>query len=57
MADKELLEREHLAMRTAIEKVLQTPRGEKLFRHIYGVALHDVYHAGQIRLLRRLMER
>ena len=57
MADKELLEREHLAMRAAIEKVLQTPRGEKLLRHIYGVALHDVYHAGQIRLLRRLMER
>jgi len=24
---------------------------------LYGVALHDVYHAGQIRLLRRLQER
>jgi len=23
---------------------------------IYGVAFHDVYHAGQVRLLRRLME-
>jgi hypothetical protein len=22
---------------------------------LYGVAFHDVYHAGQIRLLRRLM--
>ncbi|MGB7280773.1 MAG: DinB family protein [Candidatus Acidiferrum sp.] len=55
-ADKELLEREHRALRSAIAKVMDTPRGAKLFRHIYGVALHDVYHAGQIRLLRRLME-
>lgn len=54
-ADKELLEREHRALRVVIEKVLDTPRGAKLLRHIYGVALHDVYHAGQIRLLRRLM--
>ena len=23
---------------------------------IYGVAFHDIYHAGQVRLLRRLME-
>ena len=56
-ADKELLEREHRALRASIKKVLETPRGEKLLRHIYGVALHDVYHAGQIRLLRRLMAR
>jgi len=26
-------------------------------RQLYGVAFHDIYHAGQIRLLRRLMER
>jgi hypothetical protein len=56
-ADKELLEREHRALRTAIEKVLDTARGAKFLRQIYGVALHDVYHAGQIRLLRRLMSR
>jgi hypothetical protein len=55
-ADRELLEREHRALRASVEKVLKTPRGEKLLRHIYGVALHDVYHAGQIRLLRRLGE-
>jgi DinB superfamily len=54
-ADKELLEREHRALRAAIETVLETPRGTKYLRQIYGVALHDVYHAGQIRLLRRLM--
>jgi uncharacterized damage-inducible protein DinB len=56
-ADKELLEREHRALRAAIETVLETPRGTKFLPQIYGVALHDVYHAGQIRLLRRLMAR
>ena len=54
-ADKALLEQEHKRMRTAIEKVLRTPRVQKTARMLYGVALHDVYHAGQIRLLRRLM--
>jgi DinB superfamily len=54
-ADKDLLDREHRALRAAIAKVLPTPRGEKLLRQLYGVAFHDIYHAGQIRLLRRLM--
>jgi|SRR6266852_9259505 len=53
--DKALLEQEHKRMRAAIEKVLRTPRGSKIVRMLYGVALHDVYHAGQIRLLRRLL--
>ncbi len=56
-ADKKLLEREHRALRAAIAKVLRTPRGAKFFRQFYGVAFHDIYHAGQIRLLRRLQER
>jgi hypothetical protein len=56
-ADKELLDREHRALRAAIERVLDTPRGGKFLKQIYGVAFHDVYHAGQIRLLRRLMAR
>ena len=55
-ADRRLLESEHRALRAAVAKVLRTPRGEELLRHIYGVAFHDVYHAGQIRLLRRLQE-
>jgi hypothetical protein len=54
-ADKALLEREHRQMKAAIEKVLQGPRGRKILGMLYGVALHDIYHAGQIRLLRRLM--
>ena len=56
-ADRELLEREHLALMAAVERVLNTPRGVKFLKQIYGVAFHDVYHAGQIRLLRRLMDR
>jgi uncharacterized damage-inducible protein DinB len=53
-ADKALLEREHRALCAAVVKALPTPTGRRLLRHIYGVALHDIYHAGQIRLLRRL---
>ena len=56
-ADKKLLDREHRAMCAAIAKILRTPRGEKEIRQLYGIAFHDIYHAGQIRLLRRLMER
>jgi DinB superfamily len=56
-ADKKLLEREHRAVRAAIAKVLRTSRGAKFLRQLYGVAFHDIYHAGQIRLLRRLQER
>jgi hypothetical protein len=55
--DKNLLDREHRALRADVEKVLRTPRGAKLLRYLYGVAFHDVYHAGQIRLLRRLSEK
>ena len=54
-ADKALLEHEHRQMKATIEKVLREPRGRKILRMLYGVALHDIYHAGQIRLLRRLM--
>jgi DinB family protein len=54
-ADKDLLEREHCALREAITKVLRTPRGKKFLPQLWGIAFHDVYHAGQIRLLRRLI--
>jgi hypothetical protein len=54
-ADLALLETEHAALEAAIRGVLKTPRAKKLLPALYGVAFHDVYHAGQIRLLRRLM--
>jgi hypothetical protein len=56
-ADKKLLEREHRALRATVAKTLRTPRSAKYLYQLYGVALHDIYHAGQIRLLRRLQER
>ena len=56
-ADKALLEREHRAMLAAIRKTLGTRPPDKVLRMLYGIAFHDVYHAGQIRLLRRLAER
>jgi hypothetical protein len=54
-ADLALLEREHKDLEEAIRRVLKTPRAKKLLPVLYGVAFHDIYHAGQIRLLRRLM--
>jgi len=44
-------------LRGAAAKSLRTARAGKAMRQLYGVAFHDIYHAGQIRLLRRLMER
>jgi len=56
-ADKELLEREHRAMREAIVKVLRKNPSPKVLRMLYGIAFHDIYHAGQVRLLRRLQSK
>jgi len=54
-ADLALLESEHQALESAVRRVLETPRAKKLLASLYGVAFHDIYHAGQIRLLRRLI--
>jgi hypothetical protein len=53
-ADKRLLDREHRALQESVAKVLRTPRAAKLLPQLYGVTFHDIYHAAQIRLLRRL---
>jgi len=51
--DKLLLEREHQKLRQAVSEA----RNYRIpSTHIYGVAFHDVYQAGQIRLLRRLRQ-
>jgi hypothetical protein len=55
-ADRELLEREHRALRAAVAEALKKPRPATLMKSFYGIAFHDIYHAGQIRLLRRLSE-
>ena len=54
-ADRSLLEREHQALRKAVEKTLARTVAPRVGRLLWGVAFHDVYHAGQVRLLRRLM--
>jgi hypothetical protein len=53
--DLAILEQEHRALETTIRRTLKTSRAGKLLPTLYGVAFHDIYHAGQIRLLRRLM--
>jgi len=55
--DRAILDNEHRALVQTVRKVLQLPRAKKHLRMLYGVAFHDVYHAAQIRLLRRLQER
>ncbi len=58
------LEREHRLLRAAVEEVEPerlhrrfSPKGRAAADVILGVAFHDIYHAGQIRLLRRLQSR
>lgn len=60
-ADLRLLKAEHRRLREAVERLTpealhSRPTGRKRLRleHVRGIAAHDVYHAGQIRLLRRL---
>ena len=54
--DREILASEHRALRASVAAVLRTREASKLLPVLYGVAFHDVYHAGQIRLLRRLQQ-
>lgn len=56
-ADRAILENEHRALVQTIHKILKSPTAKKHLPMLYGIAFHDVYHAGQIRLLRRLQER
>jgi uncharacterized damage-inducible protein DinB len=60
-ADLALLDQAHQSMCEAIRalpihELHQTPRGSKTsnFALITGIAAHDLYHAGQIQLLKRL---
>jgi hypothetical protein len=59
--DRDLLESWHRRLRGAIERFdanrLSTASGRREYRFqdlIQGVAAHDLYHAGQIRLIHRL---
>ena len=50
--DLELLGREHRSMREAVVKMTKfTPKQLHMVR---GIAAHDLYHAGQVTILKRL---
>jgi hypothetical protein len=56
-----MLDREHRALRETVAafppgRLELYPKGGKVrfISQIYGIAMHDVYHAGQIQLLKRL---
>jgi hypothetical protein len=60
-ADLALLEAEHQTLRKAVsafpaKKLDDVPKGAKSTarRLIAGIAFHDVYHAGQIQLIKKL---
>jgi hypothetical protein len=60
-ADVALLEEMHRALRAAVERLEPRDLGRKpagsavaIADLVIGVAFHDVYHAGQIQLLKRL---
>ena len=59
-----LLDNEHRSLREAIasfplERLYEIPQGGKVayVSQIHGIAMHDVYHAAQIQLLKRLQKR
>lgn len=60
-SDIALLDRMHRSLREAVEHLpardlLQVPKGSTISNAfiLSGVAAHDLYHAGQIQLLKRL---
>ncbi len=63
--ERALLEREHRALRRAVQGLsakaltqrLPGSRRRTALREIAGIALHDVYHTGQIQLLKVLQRR
>src|SRR5438046_7305507 len=63
-ADVALLDQMHRLLRDAVTRLSsgdlrRTPRGKKVsnFALLSGIAAHDLYHAGQIQLLKRLSNR
>ena len=61
--DLTLLDREHGALRQAVadfpaSRLGRTPAGRRyrFEQYIQGAASHDLYHAGQIQLIKRLMK-
>jgi len=64
-SERDLLEREHRALRGAVAKLppggvagkLPGTRRRTALREIAGIGLHDVYHTGQIQLIKALLRK
>ena len=59
--DRALLDEQHALLRRAIARLDSAQLGRRAWRskwsvaeNVYGIASHDLYHAGQIQLLKRL---
>ena len=52
--DMGVLESEHRLLRATVAGLNLSPKADAQMHLIRGAAAHDIYHAGQIRLLRRL---
>jgi len=61
-SDRALLKREHELLRAAVARFPAKDLGKRAWRsrwtnlqHIEGIASHDLYHCGQIQLVKRLV--
>ena len=59
--DRALLDEQHALLRRAIARLAPAALGRRAWRsqwtvaqNVYGIASHDLYHAGQIQLIKRL---
>lgn len=59
--DRALLDEQHALLRRAIARLDPAQLGRRAWRskwsvaaNVYGIASHDLYHAGQIQLIKRL---
>ena len=55
--DKDFLARMHKELRAAVSSLEDSALDNRTRRLTASVAMHDVYHAGQIQLLKRLLAR
>lgn len=59
---RKLLEDEHVVLRETIaeaplSRLTATAKSLSIATHVHGVAMHDIYHAGQIQTLKKLGKR
>ena len=53
--DLKFLHDTHRRLRQAVERFDLANADDKILRMIHGAAFHDIYHAAQIKLLRRML--